>query len=313
MSYYLSATFWVPLLYTAVMMSAPLLIASIGELFAEKSGVLNLGIEGIMITGASVGFIVSFLTKSNFLGVLGGATIGFILGLIFAFLVTTLELDQILTGIGVWIAGIGLGTLFIHEVNGVTTGSRIQTMGAFEIPLLSRLPLLGDILFSQNLLVYFSFILVPITAFIFYKTSFGLRIRAVGENPEAADSRGINVHRTRQWCVIIGGILAGIAGAYLPLAYVGSYSHMMTAGRGFMAIAVVIFANWNPSKTILGALIFSTSIAFQIRLRAVGVDIAAPLLHMIPYIVTLVALVIITRRAGAPSALTKPFIKKKGS
>jgi len=297
---------------TGLRLAAPLLLAALGELFAERSGVLNLGIEGIMLMGAISGFWITFVTKSLFLGVLAAVTVGGLIGLLMAFLSVSLRANQIVAGLALWIFGLGLsGFIYRAGIWGPYVYPTVSTFGNIAIPGLSGIPALGPILFNQSVLVYLALIAVPICFFFLFKTTWGLKVTAVGENPRAADTLGIKVYRTRYICVIIGGILAGVAGALLPLVWMGSFNENMTAGRGFIAFALVIFGAWKPWRILAGSLLFGSIDAVQMRLQASGGIwiYSYQFLLMLPYILTIVALVILSRRAGAPAELTKPYIR----
>lgn len=297
---------------TGVRLAAPLLLAALGELFAERSGVLNLGIEGMMLMGAISGFWITFITKSLFLGVLAAVMVGGLIGLLMAFLSISLRANQIVAGLALWIFGLGLsGFIYRAGIWGPYVYPTVSTFGNIAIPGLSGIPALGPILFNQSVLVYLALIAVPICFFFLFKTTWGLKVTAVGENPRAADTLGIKVYRTRYICVIIGGILAGVAGALLPLVWMGSFNENMTAGRGFIAFALVIFGAWKPWRILAGSLLFGSIDAVQMRLQASGGIwiYSYQFLLMLPYILTIVALVILSRRAGAPAALTKPYIR----
>lgn len=297
---------------TGLRLAAPLLLAALGELFAERSGVLNLGIEGMMLMGAISGFWITFITESLFLGVLAAVMVGGLMGLLMAFLSISLRANQIVAGLALWIFGLGLsGFIYRSGIWGPYVYPTVSTFGDIAIPGLSGIPALGPILFNQSVLVYLSLIAVPICFFLLFKTTWGLKVTAVGENPRAADTLGIKVFHTRYICVIIGGILAGVAGAFLPLVWMGSFNENMTAGRGFIAFALVIFGAWKPWRILAGSVLFGSIDAVQMRLQASGgVWIYSyQFLLMLPYILTIVALVILSRRAGAPAALTKPYVR----
>lgn len=295
-----------------IRLASPLLLAALGELFAERSGVLNLGIEGMMLMGAISGFWITFITQSLFLGVLVAILVGGLMGLLMAFLSVSLRANQIVAGLALWIFGLGFsGFLYRAGIWGPYAYPTVSTFGNVAIPGLSKIPVLGPILFNQSILVYLALIAVPVCFFLLFKTTWGLKVTAVGENPRAADTLGINIFRTRYICVIIGGILAGLAGAFLPLVWMGAFNENMTAGRGFIAFALVIFAAWKPWRILAGSLLFGTIDAIQMRLQAAGgIWIHSyQFLLMLPYILTIVALVILSRRAGAPAALAKPYVR----
>jgi len=307
-----SAAFIIGLFAGTIRMATPILFASLGEVFAERSGVLNLGLEGVMLVGSSVGFAAAFLSGNVWVGMLVGFLSGAVFGLFIAFIAVSLRVDQVVTGVAVWITGMGLSSyLFATFFGKLTSYPKIVGLQPLNIPVLSQIPVIGEIIFQQNVLVYLAFILVPVFWFILFKTTPGLKIRAVGENPKAADTLGIGVHRTRYLCVIFGAGLAGLAGTFLSVAYLQTYTDNMVAGRGFMAIAIVILGRWNPVRVMFGALLFGGVDALQIRLQALssveGIFVPTQFLVMLPYIVTVVVLVLVSRRAAAPGALTLPY------
>lgn len=293
-----------------VRLAAPLLLAALGETFAERSGVLNLGIEGMMLMGAITGFWITVFTQNLLLGLLAAMVAGGLMGLLMAFMSVTLRVNQIVAGLSLWILGLGLSGFFYRlGIKGPYAYPTIHTLSDVSIPGLSQIPVIGKILFNQNLLVYLALVAVPICYFILFKTAWGLNITAVGENPRAADTLGIDVFRTRYICVIIGGILAGLAGAFLPLAWMGSFNENMTAGRGFIAFALVIFGAWKPRRVLLGALFFGGIDAIQMRLQVTGMWIPHQFFLMLPYVLTIIALIIFSKRAVGPAALTKPYVR----
>lgn len=304
----------VSILASGIRLATPFLIASIGEIFSERSGVLNLGLEGIMLMGAFSGFTIAFVTENLWLGILFGMIVGGLFNLINCLLSVKLGTDQTVNGLVIWILGLGLSSFFFRMIFGwMITGSRpnfptITGLKPIYIPILSDIPLVGPTLFSQNILVYLALFMVPLSAFILNRTRYGLSIRAVGENPAAADTLGIRVQRTRFLCVFFGGMLAGLAGAYVSLAQVGFFRDNMVGGRGFIVIAIVIFGNWGHYGALLGSLLFGLADSLQLHLQTVfGWWIPWQFFSMLPYIVTIVALVGILRKTRAPAALLKHF------
>ncbi|RME82854.1 MAG: ABC transporter permease [Caldilineae bacterium] len=288
--------------------ATPILLAAIGETFAERAGVLNLGIEGTMFLGAFAGFYVADLSGSLWIGLAAAIAIGTVLGLLMAFLSVTLGVNQHVAGLGITLLAGGLA-LFAFRLNygGSSTPPSIEP---FErLSPLADVPLLGTIL-NQYALTYVTFlVIVPLAWWLLYRTSFGLKIRAVGENPEAADAAGINVFRIRYAALAIAGALMGAGGAFLSLAQLGAFTHGIISGRGWVAIALVIFGNWNPLKVLLGSLIFGGTFALQLRLQAMGLQLPIPYetFLALPYVVTIIALVIAGRQASYPAALLKPY------
>ena len=281
----------VNILSMTVPFSVAILLASTGEMFNQRSGVFNLGCEGIMAMGAFIGMLIPFLVGGggpvsgvyNWLGLLAATVIGALLGLFFGLIVVTFRAPQGIAGIGLQMFGVGTaGTLFRHFVGGTQS---IPGMDSAPIPLLSRIPVIGPIFFSHNLMVYFAFLFVPAAWYVLFKTSWGLKVRAVGTHPRAADSMGINVNRTRYEALALGGALAGLAGAYLSVCQVKMFSDELIAGRGFIAVALVYFGHWHPVKIMAGALLFSFAQTIQYNVQGLGIDLPYEFFVMLPYIV----------------------------
>ncbi len=297
--------FTVSVLASGIRLATPYLYASIGEMFGQRSGVLNLGVEGVMLMGAFTSFYAVHRTESLILGVLTAIVVGLLMGLATAFINVTLKAEQGISGIGIYLFGLGLSELLFN-----VSFDTVVTVNGFPkiaIPLLADLPVLGEILFNQNLLVYVAFALVPLSWFVLNKTTLGLNIRAVGQNPEAADAMGISVTRIRYFTVTLGGVLAAMAGASLSIALLNVFQQNMTAGQGFIAVALVYFGAWRPTRVMAGALLFSLVNALQIQVRTIGVDIPDEYASMAPYVLTIIALIFASRRIDQPAALTKPF------
>ena len=302
------ALFIATLTAATLRVATPILLAAIGETFAERAGVLNLGIEGTMFLGAFVGFYIADLSASLWTGLLGAILIGMLLGLLMAFLSVTLGVNQHVSGLGITLLSSGLA-LYAFRLNygGRATPPSIPPFE--QLTPLENVPILGTIL-NQYLLTYIAFlVIVPLAWWVMYRTSFGLKVRAVGENPEAADAAGINVFRIRYIVLAMGGGLMAMGGAFLSLSQLGAFTHGIIAGRGWVAIALVIFGNWNPAKVMLGSLIFGGTYALQLRLQAMGLQLPIPYetFLALPYIVTIIALVIAGRQASYPAALLKPY------
>ena len=302
------------ILSMTVPFSVALLLASIGEMFNQRSGVFNLGCEGVMAMGAFLGMLVPFLVGHggpvsngwNWLGLLLAALVGALLGLFFGVIVVTFRAPQGIAGIGMQMFGVGTaGTLFRHFVGGTQS---IPGMANTPVPVLSRIPVIGPIFFSHNLMVYLAFLFVPVAWYILFKTSWGLKVRAVGTHPRAADSMGINVNRTRYEALALGGALAGLAGAYLSVCQVKMFSDELIAGRGFIAVALVYFGHWHPVKIMGGALLFSFAQTIQYNVQGLGIDLPYEFFVMLPYVVVVVVLAFTSRnQTTSPSALGKPF------
>jgi simple sugar transport system permease protein len=292
----------------AIMFSTPLLLATLGEIYAERSGVLNLGIEGMMSTGAATGILGAFAAGNAWVGVIVGAVSGALLAFLFAVVVIHLRGMQVPAGLGLFMFGLGLSGVVGKSVSGRKFPFGLART---SIPILKDIPVLGKALFQHVPLVYIALGVVPLMWFLLFKTRIGLDIRSVGENPAAADSAGVNVFRTRYLCVISGGALAGIGGAFFSVAWMGYWLEGMTAGWGWLAIALTIFSLWNPIGALLGSLLFGGVYAFQFELQGLGFPVH--LLGMLPYLVTLVALIALLlfyRRLGAPSALLEPYSRE---
>jgi ABC-type uncharacterized transport system permease subunit len=301
----LTASFFIGILASGIRLATPYLYASLGETLSQRSGVLNLGVEGQMLMGAFFAFYVTFQTGNLWLGVLAAMIVGGVMGLAMAFVSINLQAEQGISGIGFYLFGLGMSTLLFQMLLG--TVETVQGFAPIHIPVLSDIPVIGPILFQQNILVYIAFALVPIAQFVLLKTNLGLKIRAVGENPAAADSLGVSVATVRYITVTLGGVMSGIAGASMSIGLLNVFQQNMTSGLGFIAVALVYFGGWRPFGVMLGALLFSMVNALQLRLQVEGVPIPSDLMVMMPYILTIIALVLTVQRVRSPSALTKPF------
>lgn len=296
---------FIGILTSSIRLATPYLFAAIGEAFAQTSGVLNLGVDGIMLVGAFAAFYVTLQTGNVWLGVLAAMIVGLLMGLLMSLISITFKAKQGISGIGLYMFGLGLSsTLFKVLVGTVIIVEGFQTI---KIPLLGDIPIIGEIFFRNSLPVYAAFLLMPLAWWFLEKTTWGLKIKAVGHNPAAADSVGINVDRVRYFSVCFGSVLAGLAGASLSIALVNLFQENMTAGMGFIAIALVYFGAWNPLTIMAGALFFSTVNAFQLWMQVLGVPIPYNIALMLPYLLTIAALVVATNRVRKPAALTKPF------
>jgi ABC-type uncharacterized transport system permease subunit len=293
-------------------MATPIIFATLGEILSERAGVLNLGIEGIMLMGAMTGFLVTFTSGSIWLGVLAGAGVGMLLGLLMAFLAVYLGLSQHVSGLGITLFATGLA-MFIYRLHfgSPTVPPIIQPFKQITIPLLSKIPVIGPGLFTQYSLTYIAWLLIPALSILLYKTKIGLKIRTVGENPVVADTVGVNVLLTRTLCLVAGGALMGVGGAFLTLAHQNMFLIDVIGGRGWVAIAMVIFGNWDPLKGAFGALIFGFLDALQLRLQGLGIAVSFHLFLMIPYLLTIVALISVSRKASIPASLLKPYRREE--
>jgi ABC-type uncharacterized transport system permease subunit len=293
-----------------IRLATPLVFTSLGEIFAERSGVINLGVEGIMLFCGFTGFSFAVLSENLWLGVLAGIMMGAFMGLFFAFMTITLRSGQIVTGLAFLILASGAAIYFYRiQFGHYKVFPQVEPFRQFSIPLLGDIPFFGPILFNQNILTILMLLIVPICAVILAYTRFGLRVNAVGEYPAAADTVGINVSLIRYICVIIGGALAGLGGAYFPLAELGFYSNSMIRGRGFIALALVVFGRWNPLLALLGGFFFGVINAIQIRIQFLGASIPAQFLIMMPYLLTIVV-ILVGRARKAPSSLTIPYTRE---
>jgi simple sugar transport system permease protein len=300
-----SVTVLVGILASGIRLATPYLYASIGETFAQRSGVLNLGVEGQMLLGAFAGFYVALTTGNLGLAVLVAMLVGAVMGLAMAFVTVNLHAQQGISGIGFFLFGVGMSDLLFQKMLG--TVETVKGFSKIHIPFLSDIPGLGEIFFSQNLMVYAAYLLVPIAWFVLNKTTLGLKIRSVGENPEAADSLGVSVARVRYFTIVLGGTLSGVAGASLSIALLNVFQQNMTSGLGFIAVALVYFGGWRPWGVLGGALLFSMVNSLQLWIQVLGIPIPSDIAVMMPYVLTILVLVASVSRVRGPSALTKPF------
>jgi ABC-type uncharacterized transport system permease subunit len=305
MENFLSITTLIGIAHSGVRLATPYLYAAIGEMFGQRSGVLNLGVEGVMLMGAFAAYYAVFLGGDPWLGVLAALVIGALMGLLMAVISVTMQAEQGISGIGLSLFGLGLSSLLLK----VLVGSPVSIRGfaVWEIPGLSQLPIVGLIFFNHDVLVYIAYLLVPISLYLLYRTTFGLKVRAVGQNPEAADSLGVRVNAVRYGTVIFGSALAGLAGASLSVGLLNIFQENMTNGLGYIAVALVYFGGWRPIGVLLGALLFSTVSAFQLWMQVLGVPIPSDLAVMLPYVLTIVVLAVGVKQIRQPAALTKPY------
>ena len=306
-------SFIVAVLATGIVAGTPLLFASLGELVSERAGVMNLGVEGMMLMGAVSGFAAAIHMQDQWLGFAVAMLAGGLMALIHAFLTVSLRANQVVSGLALTIFGTGLSAYLGKPLIGIPP---TVTFKSVAVPGLSKIPWLGTILFEHDLLVYVGVLSAVLLWFVLYRTKMGLILRAVGENPGAADAAGISVTKVRYIAVVVGGMLAGAAGAYLSLAYAPSWLENMTAGRGWIAVALVIFAMWNPARSLVGAYIFGAIDALGFYLQTMGVMIPSFFLKMLPYVFTFVVLIVMTRetkrrRVATPEALGIPYSREE--
>ncbi|MCR4406057.1 MAG: ABC transporter permease [Anaerolineae bacterium] len=305
-----SLTTLIGVLTAGIRLATPYLYATIGETLGQRSGLVNLGVDGIMLMGAYAAFFVTFKTGNLVLGLLVATMVGGLLGLVMAFFSVTLRAEQGITGIGVYLFGLGMSNLLFRKTLGT-----VETVSGFppiHIPFLSDIPVLGPIFFSHNILVYGAFALVPVSWFLLNKTTLGLKIRAVGDNPKAADSLGVSVAGVRYFTEIVGGMLEGIAGASLSIALLNVFQENLTSGMGFIAVALVYFGGWRSVGALAGAILFSMVNALQLWLQVIGIRIPPDFAIMMPYVLTIVVLAFTAQRVRAPAALSKPFERGEG-
>lgn len=292
------------LLQLTIAIAAPFVVAALGELLSERAGVLNVGIEGVMAVGAAAGFLATWATGAAIAGLAAAMLIGAALALALAFYGISLRGEQITVGLIILVLGLGLASLLYRAVVGVQFAApRVDVMPPLKLPFLSEIPVLGPVLFSQDPLVYLAYALTVLVQALLFGTPTGLRWRAVGENPRAADTVGISVVGLRYAATLLGGLLMGLAGAYLPLTLTGGYSDGMVGGRGWIALMLVILGRWIPWVVILGALLFAYVEALQFRLALVTRAVPPQLLLSLPYLLAIVVLVRVYRGARAPAAL----------
>lgn len=309
----LRAEILIPILAASVRSGTPVLYAVMGEILSERAGVMNLGIEGVMLVGAFAGFSVTFATGSPALGIAAAFAAGVLITTVHAFLCIGIGANQVVSGLALSMAGGGVSALLGRDYIGKT----ISGMMPYKVPVLGDIPIAGPLFFNHDAMVYLSYALTAFLFWYIFKTRAGLNLRAVGENPRAADAMGLSVKRTRYFYSLLGGGLAGVAGGYLSVVYTQMWVEGMTAGRGWIAVALVIFGIWHPMRAALGCYLFGGIDALQMRMQAAGTSIPAPLLLMLPYLMTLVVLTAISIRKGrgillgAPASLGSPFRREE--
>lgn len=316
----LSAAFIATLLTSGIRLAIPIFLAALGEIITERGGVLNLGLEGIMLAGALAGFMAAYYAEQSgsallvglapWLGMLAGSGAGLLMGLIMAVLAVSLRTDQVIASITLVIVGEGV-TTYVFRQQFASLTARVSSLPAIPIPFLSDLPFAGQVLFTHDTMTYLSLVLLGAAWYFLYQTTWGLNLRAAGEHPAAADTSGVNVNAVRYAAVLIGAAFAGLGGAVLTVAQLGIFNEGITAGRGWIAVALVIFARWRPELAFVGALLFGIANALQFRIQALNIEaIPYELLLMLPYVLTILVLLRGVRRAEAPAALGRPYVKE---
>jgi len=301
-------------LHAAVVAGTPLLLATLGEILCEKAGNLNLGVEGMMLLGAVMGFVTGYSTRNPALALAAAMLAGALGGLVYAVLTVSLRSNQVVTGLTLTIFGTGISSLLGQKVVGQSLSESIKVFfSPIKVPMLGDIPFIGHIIFNQDVFVYLSYIITAAVGIYLYKTNMGLNLKAVGENPAAADAVSINVSLYKYINILLGGALAGLGGAYLSLVHVPTWQENITAGRGWIAVALVIFAAWNPYKAVLGAYLFGglDIIGFRIKTSFVS----PYFLGMLPYLVTIIILIFISvkksRKNSPPESLGLPYFREE--
>lgn len=308
----MNVNFFVQLFLSTIRMATPILLVAMAELYSERAGLVNIGLDGIMSMGALIGFLIGYITGNPVLGILAGALAGIAVNMIYAFCTITLCAEQIVYGMAINIFAPALAS-FIYRAYFSDTSTVVQgiSMKPVAIPLLSKIPIIGPLFFNHPVLVYLAYLLVPVTWVFLNKTKAGLNFKAVGEYPKAAETLGVNVIRQKYLASTICGALAGIGGAYLTICYTSTYSEGIVAGRGFIALSAVIFGRWMPGGVMLACLLFGFCDAIQIRLQLLSPGTPYQLLQMIPYLCTLVVLVIFGIKKSGPKANGKPYFREE--
>ncbi len=304
----LSLLFNTAVFAAALRMATPLIFAALGGIFSERSGVVNIALEGMMLIGAFTAMFVSYHTGMPWMGVLGAMGAGALVGLLHALFCVRYRANQVVIGTAINIFAGGLTVFLLRYYFGAAgTSPSVTTISDITLPLISQIPWIGRVIGRQNPLVYLALVAVVISHLVIYKTSWGLRLRAVGEHPKAADTVGVNVYRMRYLAVALSGALAGLGGTYLSIAHLSRFSENMTAGRGFIALAAVIFGKWTPLGALFACLFFGYADALQMRLQGIGVPVQ--FMHMLPYLLTMVALAGFIGKSVGPKASGQPYIK----
>ncbi|MFK8024949.1 MAG: ABC transporter permease [Ilumatobacter sp.] len=307
----ISALFALSVLVGAVRIGVPLLLAAIGEMVVERSGILNLGIEGTLTFSAFGAFVAVEQTGSLVFGVVAGVLSGMAVSLVMAVLTVTFKVEQVVAGLALNLLGIGFAFYLLRAIfdDGGTDVLSVETWDVVEIPLLSSIPWIGDIFFSQHWLAYVAFASLPIVWWGLNRTGFGLELRSVGDNPKAADLRGVSIAKIQYLALLFGGLMSGLAGSFLSIFSTGQFFPAIAGGRGWIALAIVIFGNWRPGRILIGSLFFGFLEAYQLTLQAQGSDLPLNLLLAMPYVLTILALVVNRSRSNSPLHLGVPYLR----
>ena len=295
-------------LVASLRLSAPLAFAALGGLLSERSGVLNIALEGMLLSGAFASAVGAFFTGNSWLGILLAIFLGGLVGILHAYLCVTLRVDQLVSGLAINLTAAGLTSFWARILFNSGQAQSLPGINIIGIPGLKNIPILGELIFNEDPLVYLLFLLIPILTYILFRTSIGLSLRAVGEYPRAADTAGISVKLVRYVAVTLSGCLAGLGGAYLALVHVKFFVEDMSAGKGFIALAALIFGRWHPVSTFFACLLFGATEALQLRIQAFNLNIPYQFLVMLPYLIALFALVGLAGKSTPPASLGIPYI-----
>ncbi len=296
---------------TAIRLATPTLIAGLGLVFSERAGIVNIGTEGLMLIGSLVGVMGSLYTGNVWLGSLIAIAVTVLFAAVFAFFTVIVKADQTVIGTGLNLLASGLTITVNRAVFGANTSPpKIDTFQVVSIPLLSKIPYLGEMFFRHQIPIYLAFLLVPLAQFMMFRSNTGLKVRSVGENPKACDTVGINVTKTRFLAILYSGIMAGLAGSFVSMGQLSFFTEGMIAGGGFIALAAVVFGNYTPIGVMLASLVFGASNALMYRLQALSTGIPSQFPLMIPYIITIVSLCFVSRKSNKPAGSAIPYIKE---
>ncbi|BAZ41976.1 inner-membrane translocator [Calothrix sp. NIES-4101] len=296
---------------STIHLTIPLAYAALGGLYSERSGILNIALEGMLITGAFTSAAATFYTGNIWIGLIATLIAGALIGLLHAFLCVTLRVNQLVSGLAINLVAAGVTAFLGRLVFANNSTQRLPNLSAIKIPIFANIPIIGNLLFQQDILVYLLFIIIALTTYFLFYTNPGLNLRAVGEYPQAADTAGVSVVKIRYMAVIFGGCLASLGGAYLTLVQVRYFTEEMSAGKGFIAIASLIFGKWHPIYSSLACLLFAATEALQLRIQALGINIPYQFLMMLPYITALLALIGLAGKSTPPAALGISYGSRK--